>query len=362
LSKRLEALRAVLAERELDAVLITHPNNRFYLSGYTGDDDPPNESAGVLVVSRDRAIILAPANNIGWAASEAKEFEATAWRRPWESSVAELTSELGIKKLGIEEDAILFSSVETLNQNLNGSIDLVGINDSVTNLRAVKEPAEIDLLQQALKLTDDVFVACTQNLSPGITERDLAWSIERTMREMGGDGPAFHTIVASGPHAARPHHSPSDRALSPGEPIIIDMGARIGGYNGDMTRTIWLGEPSSKLKDVYNAVFDALSSALSGIKAGLTGKEADAFARTVITEAGYGEYFTHGLGHGLGVRVHEAPSASASASNVLHAGEVLTVEPGIYIPGWGGVRLEDVVLIQENGARNMTTAPKHPRF
>jgi Xaa-Pro aminopeptidase len=362
LSKRLEALRAVLANRDLDAVLITHPNNRFYLSGYTGDDDPPNESAGVLVISRNRAIILAPSNNVEWAASEAKEFEATAWRRPWESSVAELARELGVKRLGFEEDAILFSSVEALKQNLNGSMDLVAIDNSVTSLRAVKEPVEIDLLQRVLKLTDEVFVASTQNLAPGITERELAWTIERTMREMGADGPAFHTIVASGPHAARPHHSPSDRALSPGEPIIIDMGARISGYNGDMTRTIWLGEPSSKLKDVYNAVFDALGAALSGIKAGLTGKEADAIARTVITDAGFGEYFTHGLGHGLGVRVHEAPTAAASASNVLRAGEVLTVEPGIYIPGWGGVRLEDVVLIKDDGARNMTTAPKHPRF
>ncbi len=362
MSKRLHALRQVFADRGLDAVLITHPNNRLYLSSYTGDDDPPNESAGVLLVSTDRALILAPSNNIEWAASEAKDFQAIAWKRPWESTVAEHARALGVQKLGIEGDAILYSSVELLKTNLGESVELVDVGNSVVDLRAVKDPVEVDLLQKALKTTDDVFVASTANIPAGTTERDLAWSIERTMREMGADSPAFHTIVASGPHAARPHHSPTDRVLEPGEPIIIDMGARVKGYNGDMTRTIWLGEPSSKLKDVYNAVFDALEAALDGIKAGISGKEADGFARKVISDAGYGEYFTHSLGHGLGVRVHEAPSASMSSTSVLRAGEVLTVEPGIYISGWGGVRLEDVVLIQENKSRNMSTAPKHPRF
>jgi len=361
LSKRLDAARGILSDSNLEAMLITHPNNRFYLSGYTGDDAPPNESAGVLLITRDQAIILAPSNNIEWAASEATDFEAIAWRRPWETDVAERVSNLGITNLGFEEEAILYSSVELIKQHLNG-IEIVPVGDAITNLRAVKEPEEIELLQTALKITDDVFVACTEQISSGTTERDLAWSIERTMRDMGADGPAFHTIVASGPHAARPHHSPIDRVLEPGEPIIIDMGARVSGYNGDMTRTIWLGEPPQKLKDVYNVVFDALEVSLEGIKTGMTGVDADAIARTIISDAGYGDNFTHGLGHGLGVRVHESPSASRASTSVLQTGEVLTVEPGIYIPGWGGVRLEDVVLIQENRSRNMTTAPKRPRF
>lgn len=362
LNERLEALRAGLTDRSVNAVLVTHPNNRFYLSGYTGEDDPPNESAGVLLITQDRAFIFAPPNNVEWAASEAQDFEAMAWRRPWEGSIAERAQELGIERLGIEKEALPLASFETLSQKLNGSLEFVAVDDTVSDLRAIKTPDEVQSLQRALKLTDDVFVACTGNLAPGITERELARNIERTMREMGADNLAFHTIVASGPHAARPHHQVTDRALSLGEPIVIDMGARVDGYNGDLTRTIWLGEPNSRLKDVYNMVLDAQQAALDGIRAGMSGKDADRLARAVVEDAGYGDYFSHGLGHGLGLRVHEAPSASASATALLRAGEVLTVEPGIYIQGWGGVRLEDVVLIEEHGARNMTTAPKHVRF
>jgi Xaa-Pro aminopeptidase len=362
LSTRLDALREVIAARELDAVLITHPNNRFYLSGYTGEDDPPDESAGALLISKDHAILFTGSNNVEWASSEAKDFDPVVWKRPWVATVAERIKQVGVTRLGIEEDAILFSTVETLKAQLDGSVSLEPVGNDISKLRVVKDQGEIKLLERALKFTDDAFVACTTDLKPGTTERELAWSIERTMRELGADGAAFSTIVASGPHAARPHHNPTDRTLVAGEPIIIDMGARVGGYNGDLTRTIWLGEPTAKFKDVYNAVWDAQLAALDGVKAGMTGKEADDLARDVIAKASYGEYFTHGLGHGLGVRVHEAPSASTAATNVLQAGEVLTIEPGIYIPGWGGVRLEDVVLIGEQGSRNLTAAPKRPRF
>jgi Xaa-Pro aminopeptidase len=362
LTARLEALRAILNERSLDAVFITHPNNRFYLSGYSGEDDPPDESAGALLISHNRSLLFTGSNNIDWATSEAPGFEAIVWKRPWVGTVVKHIQELGVTRLGFEEDAILYSSVESLKQQLDGTVSLDPVGKAVNALRAVKDKGEIALLKKALKLTDKAFEACTTELKPGITEREFAWTLELIMRELGADAVAFPTIVASGPHAARPHHSPGDRRLAPGETIIIDMGARIGGYNADLTRTIWLGEPPAKLKDVYNAVWDAQHAALAGVKAGLRGKEADALARDVITAAGYGEYFTHGLGHGLGVRVHEAPSASSVATNVLQAGEVLTIEPGIYIPGWGGVRLEDVVLIGEETSRNLTGAPKKPRF
>jgi Xaa-Pro aminopeptidase len=362
LSTRLDALREVLAARELDAVLITHPNNRFYLSGYTGEDDPPDESAGALLISKDRAMLFTGSNNVEWASSEAKDFEPVVWKRPWVATVVEGIKQAGVTRLGFEEDAILYSTMETLKSQLNGTVSLTPVGKEVSSLREVKDQGEITLLERALKITDQAFVASTTDLKPGTTERDLAWSIERTMRDLGADEAAFSTIVASGPHAARPHHNPTDRTLVESETIIIDMGAKVGGYNGDLTRTIWLGEPNAKLKDVYNAVWDAQLAALDGVKSGMTGKQADALARDVIAGAGYGEYFTHGLGHGLGVRIHEAPSASTAATNVLQAGEVLTIEPGIYIPGWGGVRLEDVVLIGEQGSRNLTAAPKRPRF
>jgi Xaa-Pro aminopeptidase len=343
-------------------VLITHPDNRFYLSGYSAEDLPPDESAGALLVARDRALLYTGSNNVEWAASEAKHFETRVWRRPWVSSVAEGLNDLSVARLGFEEDAMLYSSFVGLQDRLNGATTLEPVGNSVDDLRAIKDENELTLLEHALRITDDAFGACTSKLSAGITERELAWAIERAMRELGADGVAFQTNVASGPHAARPHHKPTDRQLAPGEPIIIDMGAKVGGYNGDLTRTLWLGDPPEKLKDVYNAVWNAQHAALEGVSAGLTGKEADALARVVITNAGYGEYFTHGLGHGLGVRVHEAPSASAAASNVLRSGEVLTIEPGVYIRGWGGVRLEDVVVIGEEQSRNLTSAPKRPPF
>jgi Xaa-Pro aminopeptidase len=362
LSDRLAALRGVLADHELDAILITHPNNRFYLSGYTGEDDPPNESAGALLISRDRAILYTGSNEFEWAASEAKGFETVAWKRPWASTVAKGIQELGAKRLGFEEEAILFSTMESFKQQLDGRVSFEPVGGKVSALRAIKGDDEVELLERALKITDEAFVACTSDLKPETTERQLAWSIERTMRELGADGIAFSTIVASGPHAARPHHNPTDRAFADGEPIIIDMGAKVGGYNGDLTRTVWIGEPTAKLKDVYNAVWDAQYAALDGVKAGLTGKDADALARDVIAASGYGDFFTHGLGHGLGVRVHEAPSASQTSSGILQPRQVLTIEPGIYISGWGGVRLEDVVLIGEHESRNLTGAPKRPRF
>jgi len=201
-------------------------------------------------------------------------------------------------------------------------------------------------------------VTATANLQPGITERQLAWKIERQMRENGAEGPAFPTIVAGGPHGARPHHSATDRAIEAGEPVVIDMGARLAGYAGDLTRTIWIGEPSPRLQAVYTAVDTAQRAALAAIRAGMTGQEADAVARDEITAAGYGDAFVHGLGHGLGIRVHESPSLGRVSSDRLQPGHVVTVEPGIYLPDWGGVRIEDVGVVEEQGLRLLTGAPK----
>jgi Xaa-Pro aminopeptidase len=195
-------------------------------------------------------------------------------------------------------------------------------------------------------------------LRPGVTEREMAWIIERAMREEGADGLAFPPSVASGPHAARPHHGVTDRPIAEGEPITMDLGARVDGYNGDLTRTVWLGEPDERLRAVYNVVFEAQTAALVALRAGVTGMAVDGVARRVVENAGYGEAFVHGLGHGLGVRVHEGPSLSKTAETPLQTGEVVTVEPGVYLPGWGGVRIEDVVVIEDHGCRVLTAAPK----
>ncbi|MCC6313272.1 MAG: M24 family metallopeptidase, partial [Thermomicrobiales bacterium] len=206
------------------------------------------------------------------------------------------------------------------------------------------------------------FVAATKGLAADTTERELADRLDRAMRDRGASGPAFDTIVAAGPHAARPHHDPTDRPIEEGEPIIIDMGARHRGYNADLTRTIWIGEATERLRTIYTIVFDANAAARAGLRAGLTGAEADRLAREPIEAAGFGEQFTHSLGHGLGIKVHEAPSLRKTSEETLETGNVVTVEPGIYLPDWGGVRIEDVGVIAPDGVRILTEAPKFARF
>jgi Xaa-Pro aminopeptidase len=191
-----------------------------------------------------------------------------------------------------------------------------------------------------------------------MTERAVADRIELLMREHGAQGPAFPTIVASGPHAARPHHEPGDRRLAPGEPIVIDMGARLGGYCADLTRTVCLGAPAEPFASIYNIVLAAQETALGAIRPGMRGRDADAVARDAIAAAGYGDRFIHGLGHGLGIKVHEAPSVGRRSDDVLRPGQVVTVEPGVYVEDWGGVRIEDVGVVTEDGLRDLTRAPK----
>ena len=212
---------------------------------------------------------------------------------------------------------------------------LVPLGDSVDSLRAVKDADELARVTEAIRLNDEVFVTATRDLRAGTTERELAWRIDRTMRELGGDGNAFATIVAAGPHAANPHHEPTERPIEEGEPIIIDMGVRRRGYLSDLTRTLWVGEPSPTLRAVYNVVYQANAAAIAGIRPGMTGQVSDRIGREIIEAAGHGEQFVHGLGHGVGIRIHEAPSMGKTHEAVLPVGAIITIEPGIYIPRLG---------------------------
>ncbi len=359
---RLDRARKLLADRKLDAIVISNANSRRYLTGYTAEDHPPDESAGVAVITADRAALITSKNNVAWAREEAPGWDVIGQRYPWAIDVAELLDSSGAKTVGFEEEALSVRDFNEINSRSGGAWTLVPLATSVTKLRIVKDDREIEILSKAAAVTDAALLEALASLDEGMTELQLQRLIENAMRNLGSEGPGFGTIVASGPHAARPHHATGDRVIEPGEPVVIDMGALWEGYTADLTRTVCLGDPTSKLETIYTVVLAAQQAVLDGVRGGMLGKNVDALARDVIASAGYGEQFIHGLGHGVGLQIHEGPSAGprSTEADVIEAGMSLTVEPGIYLPDWGGVRIEDLLIITEDGSKNLTTAPKKP--
>jgi Xaa-Pro aminopeptidase len=359
---RLTRARALLAARNVDALVISNAYSRRYLTGYTAEDHPPDESAGVAIVTHDRAVLITSKNNVEWAKEEAPGWDVLGQRYPWAIDVAEVLTDAGAKVVGFEEEALSVRDFKEIESRSDGSWILVPLDASVTKLRIIKDDVEVTHLAQAAAVTDASLLEALARLDEGMTELQLARELEDAMRRLGSAGPGFGTIVASGPNAARPHHANGHRKISAGEPVVIDMGALWEGYTADLTRTVCLGDPTPKLQTVYNIVLNAQQAVLDGVRGGMLGKDVDALARDVITAAGYGPQFIHGLGHGVGLQIHEGPSAGqrSTDADVIEAGMSLTVEPGIYIADWGGVRIEDLLIITESGSQNLTTAPKVP--
>jgi Xaa-Pro aminopeptidase len=355
---RLSRLRAAMAEAGFAAVYTTHPANRRYLSGYTGEDHPPNESAGALLITPDAAYLRTSILNATQAAAQAPDFTTIAYARQDEAvqQVQEIAARHGIGRLGFEESAILYTTHKWLGETLPG-IELAEIGELVSNLRLIKDAAEIELLRRAQAITVAAFVDVSARIVTGMTEKQVAWELEKAVREHGGEGMGFSTIVGAGTNGARPHHTVTDRPIRKGEPIVIDMGARYEGYSGDLTRTIVVGEPDEQFRRVYDVVLRAMRHAEEVARPGMTGGELDAAARDVIIEAGFAHGILHGLGHGIGLQVHEGPSARKDGDDVFAAGMSLTIEPGIYLPDWGGVRIEDLVVFTPTGIMNLTDAP-----
>lgn len=356
---RLSRLRELLAQRDLDALLVAGPENRRYLSGFTARDELLTETSGWLLVTHREAFLLTDFRYQEWAAQEAVGFAVKIYKESMGAVLAELLAIGQIHRVGFESAYISYRNYQRLVETVAQSgwqVQWLPQEGLVEELREAKTPEEVAAIRKALRLTEKVFREVAGMLTPGLTERQVAWEIERRLKEQGSDGLAFPPIVAAGANSARPHHQPTDYALAPGEPIIIDMGARLEGYCADLTRTLILGEPPARFREIYLVVRRAQVRAESAIKAGMNSLEADALAREVIAEAGYGEAFGHSLGHGVGLAVHEAPSLSPyeDRATMLKAGSIVTVEPGIYLPGWGGIRLEDMVLVQAEGAEVLT--------
>lgn len=353
---RLTKIRAALEDEGLDALLVSNPSNRRYLSGFTG-------SAGYLVILRDAAVIATDFRYYEQSALEAPAFRLYQTVSTLEQWLPGLLDGLGGKKLGFEASDVSYAlhrQMLAIIEALPGGQrpQLVPATGIVERLRAVKDAGEIEALQAAIDLGDAAIEHTTSVVEPGWTERQVAWEIERYIREHGGEGPSFSTIVAGGPWGAMPHAHPRDRALEAGTGVVIDMGARLNGYCSDLTRTISLGRPDETFEKVFDIVLAAQLSAYEMIEAGMTGHQAHMLAQSVIDAAGYGERFGHGLGHGIGLQVHEAPRVTKDSTDVLTEGMVFSIEPGIYIQGWGGVRIEDLAVMENGRCRFLSHAPK----
>jgi Xaa-Pro aminopeptidase len=362
-SERVERVRALMAQQQLDCLLITHPSNRVYLTGFTGDDIAPNESSGHLFITANDAVLVTGGVNLTQAEAQAPHVRVIKREGGWAQADAAVLVELGARRIGYEAQAMLVSVFHGITEQLNEKhheCEWVVADGLVEQFRIVKSESEIALLRKAFEITSEAFERIAPTIQAGQTEWDVAWKIHQTFVELGAEGPAFPTIVAAGTHAARPHHEPGERVIREGEPIVIDMGARYHGYCADLTRTVWVGEPDDNLREVYPIVAAAVEHAIERVQPGMTGADMDAAARDYIDARGFGDAFNHSLGHGVGVRVHEGPSASKESKDVLAVGHVITVEPGIYLPEWGGVRIEDVILITETGIEVLTTASKKP--
>lgn len=353
IDSRIARLRKSISSRGLDAALISGPENRFYLSGFLAEDLGLTESAGALVVTRDHRILLTDGRYKIQARKQAPGFEIIIYRRGLAHELKALFSRIEVQKCAFEPAFISCSRLEMLKNSTLG-VSWQDIGDICQTMRELKDKEECLCLKRAQQATEAVFDQVLPEIRPGRTEKEIAFMILKGL-SIQADGPSFPPIVASGPNSALPHALPGDRKIRKAEPVIIDMGARLDGYCSDMTRTVFCGEPAGRLKTIYSVVKRAQIAAQQAIMPGMTGREADNVARKVIEEAGFGSYFVHSLGHGVGIAIHEAPVLSQRSRKKLKAGMVFTVEPGIYIVGEGGVRLENMGFLKENGLEIMTS-------
>ena len=351
LAARSAQLRATLAAQNLDAFLVSKPPNARYLTGFNGDDS-------YVLVTAVGMWLLTDARFTLQAQRETRGVTVVQNDPRVRGNIAQQIKDLAIRRLGFEAQHLVVSLYDDLHEDLP-AVELVATRGLVEAQRAAKDPAELATLRHAIAISDQAFNEVSAAIRPGMTERQVAVMIEARMIELGAEGPAFPTIVAAGPNGAMAHAVASDRPIRLGEPIVIDMGARYGGYHSDMTRTLVLGEADDRFREIYDQVLRAHLAAEAGAKAGLSGKTIDALARDSIAAAGHGDHFGHGTGHGIGLEVHEPPSVSLRSDDTpLTAGNVISIEPGIYLPDWGGVRIEDLILLGPDGAEVLTQATK----
>jgi Xaa-Pro aminopeptidase len=347
---RVVQLRSLLASSEGQALLITNPINRRYLSGFTG-------SSGVLLITADQAVLLTDFRYREQAPQQAQGFQVVEHGKDVNVTIAELLNSWNVDSLLFEDQDVTFAAYSALGKALPG-VKLHSSQGIVEKLRMVKDDQELAIMQAAADLADRAFDHILTFIKPGVTEASIALELEVFMRAHGATSSSFETIVASGERSALPHGVASARIIGRDEFVKLDYGAYYQGYCSDITRTVVVGKPSDKHREIYEIVKEAQQYALDHLLPGMTGKEGDALTRDIITRYGYGEYFGHGTGHGLGMEIHEAPRLSLTGEIVMTPGMTVTVEPGIYLPGFGGVRIEDDIVFTDTGIRILTHSPK----
>ncbi|EON72086.1 M24 family metallopeptidase [Lysinibacillus sphaericus] len=346
---KLQKLRKALQEQNIEGILITNEYNRRYMTGFTG-------TAGVAIVSQNDAVFITDFRYTEQAAAQIKDFRIVKHEATILEEIATQVKAMGIKLLGFEKDAVSYGTYELYKNVIQ--TDLVPVSGLIEKIRLIKTEQEINIIKVACEIADHAFTHIIDFIKPGKTELEVSNELEFFMRKQGATQSSFDTIVASGLRSALPHGVATDKVIEKGDFVTLDYGALYNGYISDMTRTVAVGEPSAKLVDMYNAVLASQLLALEKVGPGLTGIQADAIARDYLTEKGYGEAFGHSLGHGIGLEVHEGPGLSMRSETVLEPGMAVTIEPGVYLPGIGGLRIEDDILITETGNELLTHSSK----
>lgn len=347
--KRIEKVREYLAKEQLDGIWVSNSKNLRYLANFTG-------SAGEIIITADKAYFITDFRYTEQAGQQAKGFEIVIHKGDLYQSLADIMTKDGIKKLAIEADELSLSLYRKVADIFPA--ELIETQNVIENIRLIKDEAELEILKEACKITDEAFDHILTFIKPGVSEIVVANELEHFLKGKGAEGMSFDTIVASGVRSAMPHGVASEKLIEQGDMVTLDFGCYYKGYSSDITRTIAVGEVDPKLKEIYQIVLDAHLKVIAEAKAGMTGKEIDAIARDYITEKGYGEYFGHSTGHGLGLDVHEQPAVSVRGENVILENMVITDEPGIYIAGLGGVRIEDDLIIHKDGVESINRSAK----
>ena len=347
---RIEALRDYLHDQRLDGVIINKLENLHYFSGFTGDDT-------MLVVSAEDAVLVTDFRYVEQARQEAPDYRLAKQEKGLLLRVAEVVQELGITQVGFEGAALVVDWYGKIKEQVGDRITLKSVN--LNDLRQIKDQEELECIRKAVAISDKAFEDIITYIKPGISENQVAARLEGVMRSLGSQRPAFTTITASGKRGSLPHGTATEKLINAGEFVTMDYGAVYKGYHSDITRTLCVGRADVKQRDVYDAVLQAQLLGVSLVRPGAAGKAVDGEVRKYLHARGYAEYFGHGLGHSLGLEIHESPTLSPrSTCEGLQPNTLITVEPGVYIPHWGGVRIEDTVLVTDTSHEVLTSSPK----